>query len=151
MSVHSFQSLMGWSIATTNINSFQTGKTLKLKEKGQFKNINEKTLYILADTRINYSRIEKVEKQFKKDEQGNKRFHTTISKPRNPKQGASILLPIDMAERILAVRTDEQTEEEPRFIAIVIKTTTQQKLLIAAFYLPTKQEHTETRKATIKD
>ena len=55
-----------------------------------------------------------------------------------------------MAENILAIRTDDQTEEEPRFIAIVIKTTTQQKMLIAAFYLPTKQEHTESRKATIK-
>ena len=113
MSVHNFQSLLGWSVSSTNINSFQSGKVQKLKEKGEFKNINEKTLYLLADTHINPGRLEKIEKHFKKDKQGNKRFYTTISKPRNPKQGASIILPEDMAENILAIRTDDQTEEEP--------------------------------------
>ena len=45
---------------------------------------------------------------------------------------------------------DDQTEEEPRYIAIVIRTTTLQKMMIVAFYLPTKQENIESRKATIK-
>ena len=81
--------------------SFQLRKVQKLKEKGENRNINEKTLYLLADTRINSERLEKIETQFKKDKQGNSRLYTTISKPKNPRHGASLILPEDMTEMSL--------------------------------------------------
>ena len=57
-------------------------------------------------------------------------LHTTVSRPKNPRHGVSLILPEDQTESVLTIRMDDETEEEPRFIAIVIKTTTLQKMMI---------------------